>query len=87
MRGRDSSDISYLWNGRNECTNEIGYNRIKNRNLSRFFVNFIFLNIARMETSQTLELERSIRIAIVPLGNTQDKVTAAVQHCLSLTEY
>lgn len=40
-----------------------------------------------MEASQTLELQRHIRVAIVPLGNTSDNVTAAVQHRLSLTEY
>ena len=40
-----------------------------------------------MEASQTLELQRYIRVAIVPLGNTSDNVTAAVQHRLSLTEY
>ena len=39
-----------------------------------------------MEASQTLELERAVRIAIVPLGNTSDQVTAAFQHRLSLPD-
>ena len=32
MGGSDCSGIVYVWNGVNACTNEIGYNRMKNRN-------------------------------------------------------
>ena len=40
-----------------------------------------------MESSQSLELQRHIRVAVVPLGNTSEYAVAAVQHHLSLVGF
>ena len=46
-----------------------------------------FRHTSSMESSQSLELQRHIRVAVVPLGNTSEYAVAAVQHHLSLVGF
>ena len=40
-----------------------------------------------MEYTQSLELQRALRVALIPLGNTREDVVSTVQRQLASKEY
>lgn len=48
---------------------------------------YVFLFIDKMEYTQSLELQRALRVALIPLGNTREDVVSTVQRQLASKEY
>ena len=48
---------------------------------------YVFLFIDKMEYTRSLELQRALRVALIPLGNTREDVVSTVQRQLASKEY
>ena len=60
---------------------------IQNRAYFCQTVFYVFLFIDKMEYTRSLELQRALRVALIPLGNTREDVVSTVQRQLASKEY